>query len=163
MTALSDDGTERHVCEVTGSADVALEAVGEAAEIWGGKWNRLGLAGRLELPVSAGLRYGMLAAEVAAHARDTQTQLELTVEEAAYRVHLPALSVIVFGAVGAITMILAPLFPGLLALVPVGFIIMICCWFLVLSRLEHKGPREFLSLVGEVASEATPVNDESSS
>ncbi|MEM9406409.1 MAG: hypothetical protein AAGA81_10265 [Acidobacteriota bacterium] len=150
---MANAGNERHVCAVPGTVDEALGAVGEAADLWGGSWSRLGMAGRLELPVSAGLRYGMLAGEVAASPGDATTDLELTVEEAAYRVHLPALSVIVFGAIGAVTMILAPLFPGLFALVPVGFIIMICSWFLVLSRLQHKGPREFVALVEEIARE----------
>lgn len=144
---------ERHAADLPVPPDEALDAVREAAEIWGATWHRLGRAGRLELPVSAGLRYGMLAVDVASRPEENGATIELQVEDSGYRVHLPSLSVIVVGAVGAITMILAPLVPGLFALVPVGFIVMLCAWFLVLSRLQHRGPREFLDLVRDVALE----------
>ncbi len=150
----------RHTLELSGPRDEALDAVREAADEWGATWRRSGTAGRIELPVSAGLRYGMLAGEITSQEQGDTTALELAVEEEAYQVHMPALFVIVVGAAGAFAMIFAPLVPGLLTLVPVGLIFMICAWFLVLSRLQHKGPREFFKLVEDIAGEPPRPQDE---
>ena len=148
---VSVQSKESHSALVPHPAETALDAVQEAAEVWGAGWRRLGRAGQLELPVSAGLRYGMLAGELSCSDQGSNSTLEFKVEQSAYRVHLPALSVIAVGATGALVMSISPLFPDLLALVPVGLIVMLCSWFLVLSRLEHRGPAEFLELVREIA------------
>jgi len=149
---------ESHSLEVPHPAETALDAVQDAAEVWGAEWHRLGRAGQLELPVSAGLRYGMLAGELSCSDQGQTSTLTFAVEQSAYRVHLPALSVIAVGATGAVVMSISPQFPRLIALVPVGFIVMLCSWFLVLSRLEHRGPSEFLELVREIADH--PIDDE---
>lgn len=146
--------------EIPHDPETSLDAVREAAEIWGAEWRRLGRAGSLELPVSAGLRYGLVSAELTCQESANGSTLKLDLEEAAYRINMPALSVIVVGAAGAGAMILAPLVPKLLTLVPVGLIVMVCAWFLVLSRLQHRGPREFLELVREVAAHPEPRDAE---
>ena len=98
MAAHNAASNEGHSVELAFDPDHALDAVRDAAEEWGANWHRMGRAGRLQLPVSAGLRYGMLGGEVTGRPTEGGTILEFNVEESEYRVHLPALSVLAAGA-----------------------------------------------------------------
>ena len=145
------DGAKSRI-ELECNVDASLEALGDAAEIWGAEWQRLGTGGRLALPVSAGLRQGLLAGQISTrNVASEKTELLYTVEESLYRVHVPALVVLLFGALGGVLTIFAPLKVELLQLVPVAVVFMIVAWFLVLARLKNRSTDEFFELVSEVA------------
>lgn len=139
------------------AAEAALAAVERAARAWGAEWSRQG--GRLELPVSAGLRYGRVSARLWTEPAAEGTEVVLRVEERAYRLRSPAVAVLVIAAAGALTGMLWPFFPALIPFVPLGLVLAVGAWFLVLSRLTTSGPEDFLELVQEIASAGPEERD----
>lgn len=128
-----------------------LAAVAEAAELWNGAWEPDGTGGRLLLPVTAGVRRGVLVGEVDVRAAGEGSALTLRIEEIHYRVNFSAVVILALGAGGGLLMILWPLFPRLLRLMPVGVVMAIVAWLLVASRLRISDPADFLKLVGDLA------------
>lgn len=140
---------ERHELEVDTSPAQALAALAAAAEDWGAEWAPEAGGGRLYLPVVAGLRRGLLSGRVEARAgAGGRTRLTLVAETTHWRVHRSAAAVLVLGAAGALPVLLWPLSPRLLALAPVGLVMMFLAWFMVVSRLRSAGGAEFLEAVG---------------
>lgn len=122
----------------------ALAAAGRLVEDWGGRWQPGIDGGRLELPVTAGLRRGVLAGRLAVARDPAGSRLVLEVEESRWELHRSAVAVLALGAAGALAVTLWPFFPGLLALAPVGGVLAFVAWFLVVSRLRTSGAHEFL-------------------
>lgn len=155
---------DEHRIELPVGTDEALAAVGEAAEAWGAAFSREGPGGRVELPVAAGLRHGTVAARLWVEGARPGCTLVLRVEDRSYRLHRTALMILLFAASGAMTTVLWPFFPGLLPVAPVGAILALSAWFLVVSRLRVSGPREFLGLVEDLslapAAEDEPLAEE---
>jgi hypothetical protein len=147
-------GPEReHRVELEGTLPAeALEALEEASEIWGGEWERLGNGGKLTLPVSAGLRHGHVLGEVSAERRGRGSALAFRIEQIHYRLHVPAIVILLIGAAGGLLVVAAPFHPPLFALVPAGTILSLAAWFLVVSKLRTRGSAEFFALVAELAS-----------
>ena len=148
--AAGDRWSER----VRGEPPLVLEAVERAAEDWGAGWraddgDRPG--GRLELPVSAGLRHGRLTARVeVTHARpdEAASEVTLTAERSEYHLWTPAVVILLIAAAGALLTVLWPFFPeALLPAAPVGAILGLSAWFLIITRLQNRGAEEFLALV----------------
>lgn len=83
------------------------------------------------------------------------SRLELAVEERHYRLRTAALAILLLGAAGTLVATLWPLFPRLLGLVPLGIVLALGAWFLVVSRLRVAGPEEFLQQI-ERAGSAEP-------
>ena len=138
------------ILELAWSADQTLERLAEAAEEWGAEWQREGLGGRLELPISAGLRHGWLRVVVSAEAIDKQRcRLDFDVQEEAMDLHRPAVAVLSLAAFGALVVSLWPFFPWILPIAPVSAVLAVMGWLMVGSRLRHRGLREFLELVGD--------------
>lgn len=129
--------------------EATLAAVSQAAEAWGAEWSRQG--GRLAFPVSAGLRYGRVVARAWVEPASEGSQLVLRVEERAYQLRTQAVVVLLIAAAGALTGLLWPFFPALLPLVPLGLVLALGAWFLVISRLTINGPEDFLELVRDFA------------
>ena len=148
----------------------SLGAVEHAAELWGANWRRSGTGGRLELPVQAGLRHGVVTAavstEVAAgnnagegagdsadRAADKGTgdgtTLVVRVESSDYHLQTAAVTILGIGGLGCLPLILWPLYPKLLALAPVSLILIVVAWLVVASRLQNSGVEEFLDMVAE--------------
>lgn len=126
-----------------------LTAVGEAAEIWGGAWRPApALGGQLDLPVIAGLRRGVVRASVILDGSPTATSLRLEVEESRTGLNKSALAVLCLGAMGGLTLVFWPLSPRILQLAPIGAVLAIVAWLLVVSRLRYGGVDDFLDLVG---------------
>lgn len=125
--------------------ELALAAVAEAAEDWGGSWERQGTGGRLRLPVQAGLRHGVLDVAVAtAGAAGGGTEASFTEEAAAWRVHRPAAGLLFVALVGSLACVLWPFFPALVPLAPMGLVLGVGAWLVVLSRLRHQGLAELV-------------------
>lgn len=146
---------ERHAVRVPVEADRAVKAVGEAAEDWTAAWDPGISGGRLELPVSAGLRHGRLTGRVdVTSAGAGHSEVLLRPERTEYRLWLPAVAVLVIAAAGGALTVLWPFYPELLPLAPFGAVFALVGWFLVISRLQNRGPQEFLELVALHAGEA---------
>lgn len=141
-----------------GEPGVVLAAVGRAAEDWGGQWERGGSGGRLELPVAAGLRHGWMRARLDVRSLppeegEARTEAVLTPEAASYRLWTPAVVVLLIALGGGALTVLWPFFPRLLPAAPIGAILALSAWFLVIARLQNRGPEEFLALVAAHAEE----------
>ena len=133
--------------------DAALRAVEDAAEIWGAEWRRDGTGGRLGLPVTAGIRLGLVEGEVRGEGYGVGSRLSFEVERTEYRLHVAALVVLLLGAVGALFTVIAPLVPPLLELLPIGGLLALLAWFLVVARIRNRNPADFFALVQKVAQE----------
>lgn len=141
----------------------SLRELAATADEWGAGWtpeeahdeNSIGGggSGRLELPLTAGIRHGVVTcrvrAEPAAVDREEGCRLTLEVESESYRLNVPAVAILSFGGLGAIAATLWPFFPALLGLAPLAVVLALCAWFLVASRVRTSSPAEFLDLVVE--------------
>lgn len=102
-----------------------------------------------------GIRHGWLTAQVSTAAGDDDaTDVTLHVEKADTRLHWPSLFVLLFGALGGLALVVAPFLPGLLPLAPVGVVLSLAAWFMVVARIKTRAEREFFELVGELAQPA---------
>ncbi|MEZ5330502.1 MAG: hypothetical protein R2991_00295 [Thermoanaerobaculia bacterium] len=123
----------------------ALAEAARALEEWGGLWHPGIDGGRLELPVTAGLRRGVVTARLAAASERGGSRLDLEVESSRWEIHRSAVMVLLLGAAGALSVTLWPFFPALLSVAPVGGILAFVAWLLIVSRLRTSGPEEFLA------------------
>jgi hypothetical protein len=133
------------------SADLLTGAVEEAAEAWGGQLGRQGSGGELVLPVQAGLRHGLLRGRFEVAPQGGGSRLALTVDEIDWQVHRPAVAMLALGAAAAAVLVLWPFLPALQALLPLALVVAVGAWFLVIARLQNRGPEEFLALVEALA------------
>jgi hypothetical protein len=129
--------------------DATLEHLSSAADEWGAGWTREGLGGRLELPVTAGVRSGVLTCSVVAEQRPEGCRLVLSVESESYRLNTAAVFILLVGGLGAVAATLWPFFPQLLSVAPLAVVLALCAWFLVAARVRTSTASEFLELVGD--------------
>jgi hypothetical protein len=146
-----DDQNKEHRLELDATPAEALEALEQASEIWGGEWRREGTGGTLTLPVSAGLRHGHVHGQVTTESRGARAEIAFRIERIYYRVHLPAIVILLVGLFGGLLVVFAGFHPPLFELVPAGTFMSLAAWFLVLSKLRSRGSAEFLALVEELA------------
>ena len=64
-----------------------------------------------------------------------------------YYLETAAIALLSMAAAGALLTVAWPLFPQLLPVAPLGAVLAVGGWFLVLSRLRGQGPEEFLASV----------------
>lgn len=121
-----------------------LEALGEVARIWGAEFERLGTGGHLEAPVAAGLRRGIVEAEVETRSAGKTTHLTLRTTRETYLLQTRELVVLLMGAAGGLFMVVVPFAPQLFDLLPMAGILLLLAWFLVASRARHRNLRDFL-------------------
>ena len=137
----------------------ALAVAARAAREWGGELEPAGgggLAGLLRLPVVAGLRRGTVSGRLAAEALPGGgSRLQFTAAESFYYVHTPAVAVLVISALGGLLVVGWPLYPRLLPVAPLGAVLALGGWFLVVSKLRNSGPEEFLDGVAALAGESS--------
>jgi hypothetical protein len=132
------------------AAPVALATVGAAAEAWGGTWEPRDGGGLLHLPVQAGLRHGVLEVGVTATGLPAGgVELAFGVQDAAWRIHRTGVGLLVLAALGALAMVLWPFVPALSPLAPMGVVLGVAAWLVVLSRLRHHGLAELAEDVAE--------------
>ena len=149
-------GRQPLTVEIDVDLDRALDAVADAADDWGAEWHRLGTGGRLMLPIAAGLRHGLVDGEISSQRLGSATQLDYSVEQTEYVLNRGAVMVLLFGGLGAICIIVAPLYPPLLGLAGPGFLLMLVAWFLVSSKVRNRSAGDFLQLVADIASQPPP-------
>jgi hypothetical protein len=138
---------ERHEIDTYLSPEEALEEIARASEIWGATWHPEGVGGRLELPVLAGLRHGLLVGHVSTEPGTTGSRVIFRVEDRHYRLQWTALLILAVGASGGIAATLWPFFPALLGIAPLAIVVAIGAWILVASRLRTSTPEDFLELL----------------
>lgn len=135
---------EEHTIQLDLSPEAALAAVAREAEEWGGTFERDCLGGRLRLPVEAGLRRGVVSGPLTAAPAEGGTRVTFRCEESVYVVQAAAVSALIVAGAGALLTMAWPLYPTLLVVAPLGAVLALGGWFLVLSRLRNSGPEEFL-------------------
>jgi hypothetical protein len=140
-----------HRVELEVTPAEALDAVEQASEIWGGEWHREGTGGTLTLPVSAGLRHGHVHGRVSTERRGARSAIAFQIERIYYKLHVPAIVILLVGLFGGLLVVFAGFHPPLFELVPAGTFMSLAAWFLVVSKLRTRGSAEFLALVEELA------------
>lgn len=130
-----------------------LEAIGQAAEMWGADWRPGSTVGRLHLPVVQGIRQGIVTGDLSAEPDGSGTRLRFDVEEVFYAVNRSALAVLILGALGGLSVVLWPLSPKILQLAPIGAVLALVAWLLVVSRIRNSDAEDFLALVADLASQ----------
>lgn len=149
------------------SAREAWAAAVRAAEAWGAELEGDERGGRIQLPVVAGLRRGLIAARLEltplpGGGEGGGSRLSLAVERSEYRLQTASVVVLLVSAGGAVLTVLWPFFPDLLDVAPFGAVLALGGWFLVLSRLHSSGPDEFLKAVEKEAAAGEPEGGEPS-
>ena len=142
------DALDRQLSHSTTSV---LRAVEEAAEVWGAVWQPDSQGGRLALSTVQGLRQGVLSGSLKVQPSDGGTLLRLEIEEARFSINWSATAVLLLGALGGLSLVLWPLSPKILQLAPIGAVLAIVAWLLVVSRLRYSDASDFLDLVAELA------------
>ena len=138
---------KEHRTRTRHSRDATLAAVERAAELWGAAWRADGWGGRLELPVTAGLRRGVVRGRLSVVEAADGSRVLFTVEESRHTLNRAALGVLLLGGIGALAATLWPFFPALLAVAPLAIVLALSAWLLVASRQGTSGPDDFLELV----------------
>jgi hypothetical protein len=143
-----------HAIELPHAPAEALRALGAAAEEWGADFAPAaagGPGGELRLPVVAGLRRGLLSGPVAVAPAGHGSRVVFRPAAQDYYLETSAVAMQLLAAAGALLSVSWPLFPRLLPVAPLGVVLAVGGWFLVLSRLRGKGPEEFLASVARHA------------
>lgn len=148
VSRVEPDHRERRLAQPPGAA---LAAVGEAAEMWGAAWRPGSRGGELELPVVAGVRRGVLSARIDVASSPPGSRLSVSVGEESWRVHRQAVTILALGGLGGLSLVFWPFFPRLLALAPIGVVLALAAWLLVVGRLQTSGVDDFLDVVEELA------------
>ena len=162
-----------HAIDLPHAPAAALRALAAAAEEWGADFAPAVTGGpdgpgsgggELRLPVVAGLRRGLLSGPVAVTPAPAGRGSRLVFRAVAqdYYLETTALALLSIAAAGALLTVAWPLFPRLLPVAPLGAVLAVGGWFLVLSRLRGQGVEEFLASVAGHAGAATgpPGSDE---
>ena len=100
-----------------------LEAVAEAAEMWGAEWKPADDGGLLRLPVVQGLRHGVVQGRLRVEPASAATSLHFDIEETFLTLNRSALAILVLGGLGGLTIVLWPLSPTILQLAPIGAVL----------------------------------------
>lgn len=132
------------------SPESVLRAVEKAAEIWGAAWQSRGQGGLFSLPAVQGLRQGMLKGRLRTVPSDDGTLVRLEIEESHFTINWSAAGILLLGGLGGLTLVLWPLSPKILQLAPVGAVLAVVAWLLVVSRLRYSDAGDFLDLVAEL-------------
>lgn len=140
-----------HQLEIGCPPERTLAAVGRAAEAWGADWQQGINGGSLHLPVAAGTRRGMTRGKLQVERSASGSAVRFVAEESIYYVQTSAVAILVLAAAGGLLTVAWPFFPALLPLAPLGAIVALSGWFLVISRLVTSTPDDFLRLVEELA------------
>ena len=145
-----------HAIDLGISPEKALAAVGRAAEEWGAEFQNEGSFGRLNLPVVAGIRRGLVTGTVEVGPAEGGSRVVFRPETSAYYVQTQAVMILLLAVAGGLLTLVWPFFPKLMAVAPFGAVLALGGWFLVVSRLRTSGPDEFLVAVAVNAEDPGP-------
>lgn len=139
------------------TVEKVLAACATAVEDRGGEWTARENGGELRLPLHAGLRRGIANARATVARSGGGSELSIEVDETNWWLDRSAVVLLVTAAIAAVGLVLWPFFPALAKLAPLGLILGASVWLVILARLRHAGPVEFLAHVEEALKE--PLND----
>jgi hypothetical protein len=125
----------------------ALSALARAVADWDGEWSGEAGGGALRLPVHAGLRHGLVRGRATAVQRGGGSELVVEIVAEEWALHRVAVALLVTSGVAALAVVLWPFFPALGSLVPLGLVLAVTAWLVILSRLRNQGPEELLAQV----------------
>ena len=128
-----------------------MYSVAEAAEMWGAEWRPADDGGLLRLPVVQGLRHGVVQGRLRVEPGSAATSLHFDIEETFLTLNRSALAILVLGGLGGLTIVLWPLSPTILQLAPIGAVLALVAWLMVVSRLRNSDPADFFDLVADLA------------
>jgi len=128
-----------------------LEAVDEAAEMWGAGWQPTDQGGQIRLPVVQGLRHGIVQGTLSAVPEESGTSLRFDIEETSYTLNKSALAIMLLGGMGGLSVVFWPLSPMILQLAPIGAVLALVAWLMVVSRLRNSDPEDFFDLVADLS------------
>jgi hypothetical protein len=131
------------------------EALREAVQDWGGEWNGEA-AGALTLPVQAGLRHGVLDGRATITAVAGGSELAIDIVGERWVLDRGSLVILVTAALASVAGVLWPFFPALARFAPLGLVLGVSAWLVVVSRLSHRGPAELLVEVAAACEEPPP-------
>jgi len=140
-----------HQRQLSQPPSTVLEAVDEAAQMWGAEWQPTDQGGQLRLPVVQGLRRGIVQGTLNAAPEETGTSLRLDVETASYAINRSALAILILGGMGGLTIVFWPLSPTILQLAPIGAVLALVAWLMVVSKLRNSDPEDFFDLVADLS------------
>ena len=106
--------------------------------------------------MQAGLRHGVLELAVTTVGAGGGTEVTFTEEAAAWRVHRPAAGLLFVALLGSLACVLWPFFPALVPLAPMGLVLGVGAWLVVLSRLRNQGMAELIEDVEGRLAEVAP-------
>lgn len=153
--------TTHHETTVATDRAKTMSRIETLAEIWGAEWRPDDdQSGHLALPVRAGLRRGLVEGPVLVTPDGQHSRVRFDIQEQIYRVQYSAFFLLTLGAVGGILTVAAPLVPTLWPLVPVGVILAVASWLLIVSRLHNSGPEQFFEELGALEAEPAGENGE---
>ncbi|HEV7672804.1 MAG TPA: hypothetical protein VGS22_30165 [Thermoanaerobaculia bacterium] len=134
--------------EVDRPVEQALSLVERAAEEWGAEHRLEAGRAHVALPVRAGLRQGVVEAEISAEKTASGTRLTLHEIRSHWQIQISAVIVLLVSAAGGIVAFLWPFFPAdLVPLAPFGAVLALSGWFLVISRLRTSRSTDFLRTI----------------
>lgn len=136
--------------QLSESPESVLRVVDEAAEIWGALWQQEAQGGQLALPVVQGLRQGVLTGRLDMLPSNGGTLVRLEIEESHLAINWSAAGILLLGGLGGLTLVLWPLSPKILQLAPIGAVLAVVAWLLVVSRMRYSDAADFLDLVAEL-------------
>jgi len=141
------------------TAEALLSASAAAVEDWGGEWTTPERGGELTLPVQAGLRRGLARGRATAAPASGGSELALEVDATTWRLDRSAVLLLVIAALAALALVAWPFWPPLAKFAPLGLVLGASAWLVILARLRHEGPKEFLAQVEEALADPQSAKD----
>ena len=129
-----------------------FEKLAPLADRWGGSFDAK--TGRLELPVLAGLRHGVLIGEVEALAHQGGAKVRLRVSSCHYALDRGSTFSLSLAAVAAFAALVLPFFRQLWPLLPPALAIAIAAWLFIIARLRTSSAEDFLADLRQQAATA---------
>lgn len=144
---MSETAATEHRRELEAGVEETWAAIGAAAEQWGAELEREEGTATLSLPVAAGLRHGLASARIEVDGTRARSTLTLSLVEAHYRLHKTGFAMLSLSGAGALITVICPFFPALLPFLPVGILLAVSGWLLVVARLRMSGLDDFVTSV----------------
>lgn len=145
-----------HTLEIGRAPLWVFEHIEDQAEAWGGRFDIK--AGKLELPVHAGLRQGFVVAEVEALANREGSKVRVKVLESDTYLDRVATFSLMIGALASFATLSVPFFPRLWNLLPPSLLIALASWLFIVARLRSSSLEDFLRQLERAA--ADPDDDD---
>lgn len=147
-----------HVAEIGRAPLWVFAQLARQAEAWGGSFDEK--KGRLELPVLAGLRHGLVIAEVEALAQRGGSKVRLKILESHYQLDRGGTFALAIAAPAAVAALALPFFPRFWPLLPPALVLTLAAWLFIVARLRTSSVEDFLGELAKAAADPAAVAEE---